>query len=191
MIETAPAVFIDRDGTVVREVGYLCRAEQIEILPRVPEAIRRLRASGYRVVLVTNQSAVARGLLKESDLREIHRFLEEELDRRGAVLDGIYYCPHHPTEGVAPYVVRCECRKPNSGLIEHAARDLCLDLVHSYVVGDQGTDMQLARRAGIKGIWIREASANGASTSSPGMEAACDFVARDLWDAASWILERT
>ena len=161
MSDTAPAVFIDRDGTVVREVGYLCRPEQIEILPRVPEAIRRLRGGGYRVVLVTNQSAVARGMLKESELEEIHRLLRQELDRRGAALDGVYYCPHHPSEGVAPYVIRCQCRKPNPGLVERAVRDLHLDLMHSYVVGDQGTDMQLARRAGIKGIWIRNGTTPG------------------------------
>ena len=190
MSETAPAVFIDRDGTVVREVGYLCRPEQIEILPRVPEAIRRLRGGGYRVVLVTNQSAVARGMLKESELEEIHRWLRQELDRLGAGLDGVYYCPHHPSEGVAPYVIRCQCRKPNSGLVERAVRDLNLDLMHSYVVGDQGTDMQLARRAGIKGILIQNGGADRASTRSAGMKTDCDFIARDLWDAASWILER-
>lgn len=190
MSDTAPAVFIDRDGTVVREVGYLCRPEQIEILPRVPEAIRRLRGGGYRVVLVTNQSAVARGMLNESELEEIHRLLRQELDRRGAALDGVYYCPHHPSEGVAPYVMRCQCRKPNPGLLERAVRDLRLDLMHSYVVGDQGTDMQLARRAGIKGIWIRNGNDAGASTRSVEMKTDCAFIARDLWDAASWILER-
>jgi histidinol-phosphate phosphatase family protein len=190
MSDTAPAVFIDRDGTVVREVGYLCRPEQIEILPRVPEAIRKLRSGGYRVVLVTNQSAIARGMLKESELEEIHRLLREELDRLGAALDGVYYCPHHPSEGFAPYVIRCQCRKPNLGLVERAVRDLHLDLLHSYVVGDQGTDMQLARRAGIRGIWIQNGNGDGASTSSAGMKTDCDLVARDLWDAASWILEK-
>jgi len=190
MRDTAPAVFIDRDGTVIREVGYLCRPEQIEILPRVPEAIRRLRGNGYRVVLVTNQSAVARGMLKESELEEIHRLLRNELERVGAGLDGVYYCPHHPSEGVAPYVIHCRCRKPNSGMIERAVRDLQLDLMHSYVVGDQETDMELARRSGIKGIWLRSGDADGASIAPAQKKIDCDFIARDLWDAASWILER-
>jgi len=191
MGDAAPAVFIDRDGTVIREVGYLCRPEQIEILPRVPEAIRMLRGRGYRVVLVTNQSAVARGMLKESELEEIHHLLRNELHRAGAGLDGIYYCPHHPSDGVAPYVIHCRCRKPNSGMIERAARDLQLNLMHSYVVGDQETDMELARRCGIKGIWLRSGDVDGATMSLAEIKLDCVFVARDLWDAASWILERS
>ena len=191
MRDAAPAVFIDRDGTVIREVGYLCRPEQIEILPRVPEALRRLRGRGDRVVLVTNQSAVARGMLKESELEESHHVLRNELQRAGAGLDGIYYCPHHPSEGVAPYVINCRCRKPNSGMIERAVRDLQLDLMHSYVVGDQGTDMELARRSGIKGIRLRSGGADGATMSRAEIETDCVFIARDLWDAASWILQRS
>jgi D-glycero-D-manno-heptose 1,7-bisphosphate phosphatase len=189
MAGTNRAVFLDRDGTVIREVGYLRRLEQIEILPRVPEAIRKLKENGFKVVLVTNQSAVARGILTESALTVIHATLARELLRRGAVLDGIYYCPHHPSEGFPPYLTRCDCRKPNPGLLQHAARDLGLNLWNSYVVGDQCTDMQLAKRVGAKGVWIREKSAEPDAMTHRPDAPSCDFVARDLWNAVAWILE--
>src|ERR671919_504276 len=98
-----PAVFLDRDGTVIRDVGYLCREEELEILPRVPEAIRRIHGHGFTVVVITNQSAVARGLLTEKDLLQINDLLCQRLASRGAPLDAIYYCPHHPTEGLGSY----------------------------------------------------------------------------------------
>lgn len=149
-----PGVFLDRDGTVIRDPGYLTCSEQIEVLPRVPEALRLLRQHGLTVAVITNQSAVARGLLSERQLEEIHRDLKRRLAESGAFLDGIYYCPHHPTEGHAPYRISCECRKPNTGLVARAAAELDLELGRSYVVGDQWTDMELAFRIGAKGFLI-------------------------------------
>ncbi|HEX2227887.1 MAG TPA: HAD-IIIA family hydrolase, partial [Candidatus Binatia bacterium] len=101
------AVFVDRDGTLIRDVGYLHREEQIEVLPQVPEALRLLKQKGYKVVVITNQSAVARGQLTEDALAEIHRELFDRLARSGAEVDGIYYCPHHPTEGLGSYKIHC------------------------------------------------------------------------------------
>lgn len=149
-----PGVFLDRDGTVIRDPGYLTCSEQIEVLPRVPEALRLFRQHGLTVAVITNQSAVARGLLSERQLEEIHRDLKRRLAESGAFLDGIYYCPHHPTEGHAPYRISCECRKPNTGLATRAAAELDLELGRSYVVGDQWTDMELAFRIGAKGFLI-------------------------------------
>jgi len=179
----APAIFLDRDGTLIRDVGYLYRQEQVEILPKVAEAIRLLRGQGFLLVVVTNQSAVARGRLTEEDLGHIHDALNTRLAQDGAQLDGIYYCPHHPTEGVGPYHAECDCRKPNTGMIVKAVSDLGLDPSSSYVVGDQTRDMELAERIGAKGVRIaRELVVGGGSPDSK------HPVVADLWQAAEWIV---
>jgi D-glycero-D-manno-heptose 1,7-bisphosphate phosphatase len=179
------AVFVDRDGTLIRDVGYLCRQEQLEILPRVPTALRLLKKKGYKVVVITNQSAVARGRLTESLLADIHRELLRRLARSGAQVDGVYYCPHHPTEGLAPYKTACHCRKPGTGLIQLAAADLGLAVSCSYVVGDQGTDMELAERSGATGVWIYPSGAP--PTTIP---RGATHVVESLWEAARWIVAR-
>ena len=176
------AVFVDRDGTLIRDVGYLCRAEQLEILPNVPEAIRLLQEKDYKVVVVTNQSAVARGRLTEAMLADIHGELLARLARRGARLDAVYYCPHHPTEGFAPYKMVCDCRKPNTAMIRRAETELKLDPSRSYIVGDQMTDMELAARSASKGIWINHPNEMPVEIAS-----AVVHVAPNLWEAARWI----
>lgn len=178
----ARAVFVDRDGTLIRDVGYLRRVEELEILPRVPEAVRLLRDHGLKVVVVTNQSAIARGILTAEKLEEIHDELRRQLARHGAHLDAIYYCPHHPTEGLGSYRISCECRKPNVGLIKRAQAELDLEIHRSYVVGDQLTDMELAVRVGAKGILI--AAAEGDRSQLKGKFP----VAGDLGEAARWII---
>lgn len=180
------AVFLDRDGTLVRDVGYLNCEEQLEILSGVPEAIRRLRAEGFKVVVVTNQSAVARGRLVESDLLKINETLRQRLAQSGAILDGIYYCPHHPTEGLGSYRVACNCRKPNTGMVRRACQELGLDPSISYVVGDQETDMDLAERVGATGILICDPRSNDyVNKVSHGYSVA------DLQHAVDWILRDT
>lgn len=150
-----PAVFLDRDGTLIREVGYLCRPEQIELLDGAAAALRALRAAGFAAVVVTNQSAVARGWLGEAALGEIHRVFQDRLAEQGARLDGIYYCPHHPSEGSGAYRVDCACRKPNPGMVLRAAQELGLDPKFSYVVGDQPVDHELAVRVGAIPVMVR------------------------------------
>jgi D-glycero-D-manno-heptose 1,7-bisphosphate phosphatase len=179
----AGAVFVDRDGVLIRDVSYLCHGNQLEILPGVPEAICLVRAVGLKVVVVTNQSAIARGLLSESQLAAIHEELRRRLARRGAFLDGIYYCPHHPTEGLGAYRTACACRKPNPGMIERASSELAVDPAVSYLVGDQWTDMELAFRVRAKGIWIRRDS------SSSGESSLGCRIAENLWQSARWIRE--
>ena len=179
----APAVFIDRDGTLISDVGYLNRPDQVEILPRVAEAIRLLREQGFLLVVVTNQSAVARGRLTEENLGRIHGALNARLAQDGAQLDGIYYCPHHPTEGVGPYHVECDCRKPNTGMIVKAVSDLGLDPSSSYVVGDKTSDMELAERIGAKGVRIASQLVVGGDSPAPKYP-----VVADLWQAAEWIV---
>jgi D-glycero-D-manno-heptose 1,7-bisphosphate phosphatase len=177
------AVFVDRDGTMIRDVGHLHRADQMEILPRVPEALRLLKEHGFKVVVITNQSVIARGRLTEDELAEIHRQLLQRLVQLGGEVDGVYYCPHHPTEGVGGYTLVCDCRKPNTGMIHRAAAELGLAVSRSYVVGDQVTDMELARHSGAKGIWIHP----GASVPREASLGVVRVVA-DLWEAARWIV---
>jgi D-glycero-D-manno-heptose 1,7-bisphosphate phosphatase len=177
----ATGVLLDRDGTLIRDVGHLSRLEQVEILPRVAEAIRLLCGRGLKLAVITNQSAVGRGLLTEEELRRIHRELAGRLAAAGARLDGFFYCPHHPTEALGSYRLDCDCRKPNAGLARRAAAELNLDLGRSYVVGDQATDMELAKRIGARAILIQ--------AQPPGRAAGPGWVTvKDLWEAASWIV---
>jgi histidinol-phosphate phosphatase family protein len=170
------AVFLDRDGTVNVEVDYLSRPEQLALLPGAGQAIGRLNRLGLKVVLVTNQSAVARGYLTEEELNQIHKLLRQMLAEHGAHLDGLYYCLEMPDSGSA-------CRKPEIGMMEQAAQDLDIDLVRSYVVGDMASDVEMGRRAGAKVILVL--TGYGEQARTQGVQA--DFVARDLPEAVRWI----
>jgi histidinol-phosphate phosphatase family protein len=153
-----PAAFLDRDGTINRHAGLISRPEQIELLPGAARAVRRLNRSGVRAVVVTNQSVVARGLCDEAGLARIHARLEMALGAEGAFLDAIYYCPHHPDRGypgeIERYKIACECRKPEPGMIQAAARDLAIDLSRSALFGDSQCDLEAAQRAGLPGYQV-------------------------------------
>lgn len=153
-----PALFIDRDGTINRHVGYVTKPEQLELLPGAGEAIRRLNQAGILAVLVTNQPVVARGDCSAENLERIHAHLEGLLGNEGAFLDGVYVCPHHPDGGfpgeVADLKVACSCRKPEPGLVQRAIRDLPIALEHSAVVGDSVRDAELARKIGCPAFHI-------------------------------------
>ena len=185
-----PAVFVDRDGTLNEEVGHLNAAGELELIDGAAEAVRLLRASGYKVVVVTNQAAVARGLLSEEGLREIHARLEQRLRAEGAGLDGIYYCPHHPTEGRGVYRIECSCRKPKPGLVERAATELDINLARSFLVGDKLSDLEAGAAAGCKGILVR--TGYGVESEQEIGEAPVppEHVANDLLDASRWILRQ-
>lgn len=184
-VKPGAAVFLDRDGTIIRDVGYLRHVDQVEVLPRVPAALRLLRDRGFKLVLVTNQSAIARGWLTERDLGAIHEALAAQLARCGAGLDGVYYCPHHPAEGQGVYRIICPCRKPGVGMIERASKELGVDPAISYVVGDQMTDMQMAERIGASAVLIR-----GEPGSTGGDDRMVSTVV-DLWEAAHWIIDHS
>jgi D-glycero-D-manno-heptose 1,7-bisphosphate phosphatase len=181
-LKRGAAVFLDRDGTLIRDVGYLRRIDEMEILPKVPEALRLLRRQGFKLVLVTNQSAVGRGWLSEEELAAIHAALGAALAGGGARLDAIYYCPHHPVEGKGAYRQQCACRKPDIGMVERASAELGVDPAASYVVGDQKIDVELARRVGAAALLI-------GSARSPLEAVRADAVVEDLWQAARWIVE--
>ena len=150
-----PAVFLDRDGTLIEERGYLSKLEDIALFADTAAALRRLRDAGFALVVVTNQAGIARGYFDEAFVQKAHRYLGEMLAAEGIVIDGYYYCPHHPDGLVPEYSRVCRCRKPAPGMVEHAARDLDLDVDRSFVVGDKWLDVELATNAGARGILVR------------------------------------
>lgn len=180
-----PAVFLDRDGTITEEVGYLNHISRFRMLSGVAVAIRRLNEAQMPVVVVTNQSGVGRGYFPESLVREVHERMISELAAEGARLDGVYYCPHVGADG-------CQCRKPRTGMLERAAAELRLDLKKSFVVGDRGGDVELARRAGSRSVFVRTGFGEGElAWHAANWPQQPDFVAKDLTEAANWILMET
>jgi D-glycero-D-manno-heptose 1,7-bisphosphate phosphatase len=150
-----PAVFLDRDGVIVEEVNYLADPRQVRLIPGAAEAIAKLNRAGWPVVVVTNQAGVARGYFPESRIAEVHDHLSKLLAGHGARIDRYYYCPHHPTEGVGPYRVACQCRKPHAGMLLQAAVDLGLNPARSWTVGDKVSDLQAGAWVGAKTVLVR------------------------------------
>jgi D-glycero-D-manno-heptose 1,7-bisphosphate phosphatase len=182
-----PAVFLDRDGTMIVDVGYLRRVEDIEFYPWTIDAIRALNQAGLPVVVVTNQSGIARGLLTESILQDVHRVIDETLSAGGAAIAGYYHCPHHAKGTVAEYSIECDCRKPLPGLVDRAVRELNLDPARSFVVGDKWMDVALGRAVGARALLVRTGEGAAESLRPPaGLEA--DAIVDNLAGAASWIL---
>jgi D-glycero-D-manno-heptose 1,7-bisphosphate phosphatase len=185
--EGAPAVFLDRDGTLNREVHYLGDPDQLELLPGAAEGLRRLRAAGFRLVVITNQAGVARGYFSEKDVQRVHARLQALLRARGAEVDAFYYCPHHP-EGQGAYRRACPGRKPGTALYERAARELGLDLARSFVVGDKDTDLQPGIALGCRTILLRTGYGQALLDAGALDGMPIDHVADDLQAAATWIL---
>ena len=185
------AVFLDRDGTINEEVGYVNHLERFVLLPRVAEAIRLLNQHGLKAVVITNQSGVARGYFPESLVHLVHQRMQELLGREGAYLDGIYYCPHHPDVGGPPYRQKCGCRKPETGLVDEASTALGLDCSRSYLVGDRGNDLEFAHRIGAKGILVLTGYGRGEwEYCQDRWKVKPDHVAQDLYEAVQWILHQ-
>ncbi|MBI3491177.1 MAG: HAD family hydrolase [Acidobacteria bacterium] len=183
----APAVFLDRDGTLIEDVGYLDRLDKIAWYPWTIDAVRALNRAGLPVVVVTNQAGVARGFFDETFVDETHRHLSAALAAGGARIDAYYYCPHHPDGKVEAYARRCDCRKPATGLVYRAARDLGLDPARSFVVGDTWLDVGLGRAVGARSILVR--TGGGARWEArPQPTLTADAIVDNLAAAASWIL---
>ncbi|MBN1825941.1 MAG: HAD-IIIA family hydrolase [Candidatus Eisenbacteria bacterium] len=187
--EGRPAVFLDRDGTVTRQVGYVNHPSRLRLYPFAARAIRRLNEHGIPVVIVTNQSGVARGLFPVEVLEETNRRMETLLARGNARVDGIYVCPHHPTEGERPR--RCRCRKPETGLVRTAAREMNLDPGRSYVVGDSSSDILLGSRVGARTVLVLTGYGRGeAAHRRDRWKTAPDAIVKNLEEAVDWILRR-
>ena len=176
--KTNKAVFIDRDGTIAKDVPYCSRPEDFELFPGAAEAIRVLNEHGFKVVVVTNQSGIARGYFTEEMLVRIHNKMSHELAKHGAHVDAIYHCHHHPDDN-------CECRKPKPGMLLQAASDLNLDLGKSYVVGDSDMDIEVGRRTGCKTVLI---ALNCKECEASEQAPYPDYIAPSVSAAARWII---
>lgn len=155
-----PAAFLDRDGVLNVDHGYAYRPDELEWIDGAPQAVRLLNEAGFIVVIVTNQSGVARGMYNEADIHAFHAHMQEGLRAQGARIDAFYHCPHHPEGTVEAFAVECACRKPGVGMLEQAVRDWPIDLTHSFLIGDRDGDMEAAAAFKIPGIrfdWKKEA----------------------------------
>lgn len=180
---TRPAVFLDRDGTlIVREREFLTDPAEVRLIAGAAEAVKRLREAGYLVFVATNQSAVARGLVTERTLAAIHARMCALLEAEGASLDAIYSCPHHPSGERELYRVECECRKPKAGMLRQAAEEWSVDLARSWMVGDSTRDIEAGRAVGARTILVR--TGEGGKVDPDG----ANHVAADLTEAAKLIV---
>jgi D-glycero-D-manno-heptose 1,7-bisphosphate phosphatase len=179
-----PAVFLDRDGTIAEEVGYLNHASRFRMFPWVAGALQRLNEAGYPVVVVTNQSGVGRGYFPESLVHEVNQLMTQQLSKSGAKIDAVYYCRHTSADN-------CDCRKPRTGMLERAAREHALDLQRSFVVGDRYGDIELARNVRARGVLVRSGYGEGElAWHAATWPTQPDFVAQDLVEATDWILRQ-
>ena len=181
------AAFLDRDGTIIEEVGYLDRPERVVFYPWTIDAIRVLNRAGITVVMVTNQSGVARGFFSEAVVDEVHRHMAAMLAEGGARIDAYYYCPHHPDGKVPGYAQACDCRKPGRALVDRAVREFGIDPARSFVVGDRWVDVALAHTIGAGAILVRTGYGMSEELKPPANLTA-DVVVDNLIAASSWIL---
>lgn len=182
-----PAVFLDRDGTLTEERGYIDRLDLIELFPWTADALRLLRRAGFATVVVTNQSAVARGLIDEAFINAVHREIDRRLAPAGVAIDRYYHCPHLPDAPLERYRQTCRCRKPGPGLIEQASRDLDLDLSRSVMVGDRWRDVACGHAAGTRSVLVRTGHGRREAAAAPG-GARADAILDNLMEAVGWIL---
>jgi D-glycero-D-manno-heptose 1,7-bisphosphate phosphatase len=181
------AVFLDRDGTLIEDVEYLNRLDQMVLFPWTVDAVRLLNRAGFATVVVTNQSAVARGITPEDFVRHTHAALDERFSRGGARIDRYYFCPHHPDAVVERYRDRCRCRKPSPGMIEQATAELGLDLARSWMVGNRWLDVETGRAAGTRTVLVNSGYPARVQEPAPaGVRA--DAILNNLMEAVGWIL---
>ena len=186
----APTVFLDRDGTLIEEVGYLSHLDRIALYPWSIESVKLLNRAGFKVVVVTNQAGVARGLFDEDFIDEAHRFLDQKFSDGGATIDKFYYCPHHPEASVEAYRCECDCRKPKAGMLWKAAQELQLELSHSFVIGDRLSDLRLGPAVGAKSVLVR--TGYGETTARELTDdVEVDYTAPELMTAVAWILRHS
>lgn len=183
------AIFMDRDGTINKEVNYLSSQEQFELIDGVGEAIRKINLAGILAIVVTNQPVIARGELKDTELKIIHNKMDTLLGRQGAYIDRLYYCPHHTDSGFKNEVkvlkFECDCRKPKTGMFIKAKKDLNIVLENSWVIGDSTRDILAAQNAGMKSILVQ----TGHAGKNSSYEATPDFIVKDLSEAVNLVLK--
>jgi len=186
-----PAVFIDRDGTINEQRGYINHISRFILLPGVGQAIYLLNKNDYHVVVTSNQSGVAQGYFPVELVHETHELMKRELIKDNAYLDGVYFCPHHPNGIVSGYNKQCTCRKPGTGLIEKVKSDLEIDMDRSFVIGDRWIDIEFAYKAGLPGILVLTGYGRGdLEYVIPRKKTKPVFVAEDLLRAVTWLLKQ-
>lgn len=183
-------VFLDRDGTINDEVRYLGHESQLRLIDGAPDAIKLLKNSGFKVIVITNQSGVARGYFSEKRVEHIHRALEEKLRSYNANYDAVYYCPHHPTEGIGPYKIACDCRKPNPGMLKRAEQELDLTLCRSYVIGDKISDLEAGYAVGCQGVLVQTGYGLDVEADLGSYSRRPDHIAANVLEAARWIVSQ-
>ena len=185
-----PAAFVDRDGTLLEEAGYLDRLERLVFFPFSIDAVRLLNQANFAVVIVTNQSGIARGMYGEPFVRETHAVIQARMEQGGARVDGFYYCPHHPDATVPEFKRDCGCRKPAPGMLISAGRDLDIDLTRSFSIGDKWTDVAVGAAAGGRGILVRTGYGRSTEASLP-KDVKPATVEDNLIAAVAWILRQS
>jgi len=187
------AVFLDRDGTINEEVGYLDSLDKLKLFANTAEAITLINKSGMKAVVITNQSGIARGYFTEEFVKTVHASIQKTLQEKGAFIDAFYYCPHHQTEGIGTYLQSCKCRKPEAGMLITASAEMDIDLARSYTVGDMFKDIQAAEKVSAKGVLVK--TGYGLNTiekdlplESPGTIQP-HYIAEDILDAVKWIMQ--
>lgn len=176
--KTAPAIFLDRDGTINEEIRYLHDPKKFELLPHALDGIKRFQDMGFRLVIISNQPGIGLGYYPEEDFYRVNRVMMKAFSEAGILIDKIYFCPHSKSEG-------CSCRKPEQSLVKRAQQELRVDLPHSFIIGDKTSDIETGRRAGMKTILVKSGF-EGKDGEYPGEP---DYRAKDLLDAANWILK--
>ena len=183
-----PALFLDRDGVIIEEAEYLSDPEVLRLIPGAAAALARVNQQDIPVIVVSNQSGVARGFFPLEQVDLVHRRLDDALAEFGARIDRYYYCPHHPSEGQWPYRIQCRCRKPQPGMLFQAARELDLDLRRSLMIGDKLSDLEAGSRAGCETVLVR--TGYGKLLGDVAHDARPVFVAKDLGEAVAFCLSR-
>jgi D-glycero-D-manno-heptose 1,7-bisphosphate phosphatase len=183
-------VFLDRDGTLIEERGYLDRLDLLHVFPWTADALRLLRRAGFATIVITNQSAIARGIIDESFLATVHRELDARLAPGGGVIDAYYFCPHLSDAPKEQYRQACRCRKPGPGMIERACGDLQIDPARSIMIGDRWLDVRCGRAAGTRSVLVK--TGHGAhEAETPPDDVRPDAILNNLMEAAGWILRNS
>ena len=190
-MSAAPAVFLDRDGTMIHDPGYLARLEGLQWYPWTVDAVRLLNRAGFRVFVTTNQGGVGLGLYEESFVHAVHGVMTAHLTSGGARIDGWFYCMHHPQAIVEGLRLECDCRKPRPGMIRQAQERFELDLFRSFVVGDKRSDVRLAASVGARGVLVRTGHGQHEAALPDAGAAASAHIAANLMEAAAWILAQS
>ncbi|MBI2106970.1 HAD family hydrolase [Candidatus Woesearchaeota archaeon] len=178
------AIFLDKDGTITVDTGYTYKVEDLKFEDNALIALRLLQTPEYLLIIVTGQSGIGRGMYTEQDYHKFMKAMYEKFRLEGINIDGEYFCPHHPKEGIGKYKIDCECRKPKIGMLEQAAREFNIDLSQSWVIGDKTDDIEMGRRAGCRTILVRA----GKCGKDKNFDVKPDYTANDLLEAAAYVI---